>query len=193
MREEVAFGLRNLGLPAAEVETRTDEALARFDLTAHAATPPALLGFGLRRKVTLAAVCAMRPRVLILDEPTTGLDWASALHLMAYVEELHRAGHTILLVTHDMRLAATFAERVLVLHEGRVLLDGDTRWVFCQRERLRQAQLEPPQIARLAQRLRELGAPLREGLLTVDELLAELPQGGPDCGSRAGQLEGQRR
>jgi energy-coupling factor transporter ATP-binding protein EcfA2 len=175
VREEVAFGLRNLGLAPAAIEARTDEALERFELTTHAEYPPALLGFGLRRKVTLAAVCAMRPRVLILDEPTTGLDWASSLHLMAYVEELHQAGHTILLITHDMRLAAAYAERVLVLQEGRVLLDGDTRWVFCQREQLRQAQLEPPQIARLAERLRALGVPLGEGILTVDDLLAALP------------------
>lgn len=170
--EEVAFGPRNLGLDAQAVQRRVEETLERFGLTAHAEKPPALLGFGLRRKVALAAVCAMRPEVLILDEPTTGLDWASALDLMALVDELHAAGHTIVMITHDMRLAVMFAEQVLVLHEGRVLLYGDTHWVFSQRDVLNKARLEPPQIAQLAACLHEQGFAIRSDVLTVDEFIA---------------------
>ncbi len=91
-----------------------------------------MLGFGLRRKVSIAAVYSMRPEILILDEPTTGLDWQSTLGMIHLVQDLHHAGHTILLVTHDMKIAAMFTELTLVLREGKVLLFEDTRSVFRQ-------------------------------------------------------------
>jgi energy-coupling factor transporter ATP-binding protein EcfA2 len=169
VREEIGFGPRNLGLTPAEVRERTDEALAAFDLTAHAETPPAVLGYGLRRKVSLAAVFAMRPHILILDEPTTGLDARSTAELMARVDRMHREGHTIVLVTHDMRLATRHCHEVLVMHEGRVLAYGPTREVFCRSEDLAQAQLTPPQVALLAQRLQKQG--MSCDLLTADEFV----------------------
>ena len=82
IREEFAFGPRNLGLPEAEVRRRVEEALARFDLEQYADRPPAVLGYGLRRKIGVAAVYSMRPRIFILDEPTSGLDWRSTVELM---------------------------------------------------------------------------------------------------------------
>ena len=166
-REELAFGPKNLGLPPEVVEQRTNETLELFGLAAHAEEPPALLGFGLRRKITIAAVYAMRPEILVLDEPTAGLDWQSTLDLIFLLQELHRQGHTILMVTHDMKVAAAFTEQTLVLRDGQVLLYDDTRSVFCQTEILRQTQIEPPQIMKLANRLRPLGMP--EGILTVQE------------------------
>lgn len=168
-REEIAFGLRNLGLAAAEVSRRTEEALEVFGLAAHAAEPPALLGFGLRRKITIAAVYAMRPSILILDEPTSGLDWRSTHELIELTLQLRRAGHTILLITHDMKVAAAYSELTLVLHEGQILLYGDTRRIFCQTEVLREAHIGPPQIMELANRMCSLGMP--EGVLTVGEFL----------------------
>jgi cobalt transport protein ATP-binding subunit len=166
-QEEVSFGPTNLGLPPAEVQERVADALARFGLTDFADAPPAVLGYGLRRKVTIAAVYAMRPQVLILDEPTAGLDWGLTLELMRLTQELHRAGHTIILVTHDMKLAAAFAERTLVLHEGSVLAYAETRTVFAQVELLATSQLEPPPIAQLSRRLSDVGMP--EDVLTVPE------------------------
>ena len=156
-REELAFGPRNLGLAPAEVRARTEEALHAFNLLDYAEVPPAVLGFGLRRLVSVAAVYAMRPRILILDEPTTGLDWRSARGLMALVDQLHGQGHTIVLITHDMRLVAEYSREVLVLHDGRVLAYGTTREVFRRIEDLRQAQIAPPQIAELGHRLAEWG------------------------------------
>ena len=166
-REELAFGPRNLGLSPGAVEQRTDETLTLFGLTEHADEPPALLGFGLRRKISIAAVYAMRPEILILDEPTAGLDWKSTLDLIRLLQDLHREGHTILLVTHDMKVAAAFTELTLVLRDGQVLLYEETRAVFGQTETLRQTQIEPPQITKLANRLRPQGMP--EGILTVQE------------------------
>lgn len=178
-REELAFGPRNLGLGEAEVQERTEEALIALGLRAYAESPPAILGLGLRRQVAVASVYAMRPRVLILDEPTAGLDWRATLDLMALIGGLHQEGHTILLITHDMRLVAGFCPRTLVLHQGQVLADGPTRVILPQRELLAAAGLEPPQITALAGRLAPLGLP--PDLLTVDEF----------CAAYAARLEAQ--
>jgi len=169
-REEIAFGPRNLGLSDTEVRARADEALARFGLSDMADVPPAVLSFGLRRKVALAAVYAMRPQVLILDEPTGGLDRDSVREVMGLVAKLHAEGHTIILITHDMELVAEQAERVILLHGGRVLLDAGTREALTQGERLESVGLMPPQITRLAQGLALYGLPA--DVLTVREFVA---------------------
>jgi energy-coupling factor transporter ATP-binding protein EcfA2 len=169
-REEVSFGPRNLGLDQGEIEGRTQEALATFNLTAHAATPPAVLGSGLRRLVSIAAVYAMRPRVLILDEPTAGLDWRSAVELMRHIGRLHAEGHTIILVTHDMRLVAEYVGQVVVMHEGRILAQGSPREAFQRTHELAQAQIRPPQVMQLGQRLAAWGLP--NDLLSVDAFAA---------------------
>ena len=176
--EEVAFGPRNLGFAEGEVADRTTEALALFGLGDQANTPPAILGYGLRRKVTLAAVWAMRPQIMVLDEPTAGLDWRSIRTLMQEVTNLNSQGHTIILVTHDMKLVAEFARQVLVLDEGRTLAYGPTRRVFQQEAILRQASLAPPPIAALARQMRRYG--LRGDSLTIEEFYQEygsLPRG----------------
>lgn len=165
-REELAFGPRNLGLGAREVAERTEDALTAFGLLPYADLPPAVLGYGLRRKISIAAVYTMRPRILILDEPTTGLDGRSAHELLALLGGLYAQGHTILLVTHDMRLVAEYARETLVMHEGRVLAYGPTRHVFGLAEELSRAQLIPPQVTRLGEALRPY---LRETVLTVPE------------------------
>lgn len=170
VREEIAFGPRNLGLSPVEVDRRVAETLAHFRLEAHADAPPALLGYGLRRQVGVAAVYAMRPRVFILDEPTASLDWRGVQELMSLLAAMNAQGHTIVLVTHDMRLVAGYARRTIVLHEGHLLADGDTPAVFQRDEVLAQARIEPPQIAQLARRLalREMPA----GALTVEAFYA---------------------
>ncbi len=167
VREEIAFGPRNLGLAADEVRERVNETLEVFGLRALADTPQAVLGFGLRRKVALAAVVAARPPILILDEPTTGLDATSAREVMSLVSALHQAGHTIILITHDMRLIAEWAPRTIVLLDGRVLYDGSTRALFRQSDVLEAAHLTPPPVTRLAHALAEYGLP--PDTLTVDE------------------------
>jgi len=167
VREEIAFGPVNLGLPTDEVKRRCDEAMEYFDLARYADAPPAVLGFGLRRKVSIAAVYTMRPRILILDEPTAGLDWRLTLELMHLIQEMHRRGHTIVLVTHNINVAAQFAEQVLVLRDGKVILYDDTRSVFRQVQTLRESQIEPPQVTVLSNRLSSVGMP--DDVLTVEE------------------------
>jgi cobalt transport protein ATP-binding subunit len=169
-REELAFGPRNLGLPEAEVRRRVEEALARFDLEQYADRPPAVLGYGLRRKIGVAAVYSMRPRIFILDEPTAGLDWRSTTELMELIGQMHCSGHTIILVTHDMKLVAAFSQKSLVLREGQVLVYDDTRSVFKHSEILRDTQIEPPQMTALAKRMVPYGMP--DDVLSVGEFYA---------------------
>lgn len=166
-QEEISFGPRNLGLDPDEVRERTEDALAAFGLQPYAEVPPAVLGFGLRRIVSIAAVYAMRPRVFILDEPTAGLDRRSAGELLQRMAELHRQGHTLLLVSHDMRIVAEHARELLVMHEGHVLAHGPTREVLRQTDILERAQIRPPQIMELGRRLAAWGMP--DDALTVDE------------------------
>lgn len=172
-REEIAFGPRNLGLSPQEVIARTDEALEAFGLCTYADLPPAVLGFGLRRVVSTAAVIAMRPRVLILDEPTAGLDWRSAHELLDRIAGLHAEGHTILFVSHDMQLVAEYCPETLVMHKGRVLAYGATADVMGQLDVLQRAQLAPPQVAQLARRLADCGLP---ACLTVEQFCAAYAQ-----------------
>ena len=171
VREEVEVGPKNLGLPPDEIRCRVDEVLRELDLEPYAQRQPAVLSFGLRRKVAVAAVLAMNTPVLVLDEPSVGLDARHIETLMASIQSRHRAGHTIVLITHDMRLVAEYAPRCVVLDGGQVVLDGDTRWVFGQAEVLQATRLAVPQISDLARRLAPVGLP---EVLTVNEFCLAL-------------------
>jgi energy-coupling factor transport system ATP-binding protein len=157
VREEVAFGPRNQGLAPPELEARVQAALERFDLMSVASQPPAILSYGLRRRVTLASLAAMDPAVLVLDEPTVGLDAGGRDETFRWLADLHARGRTILLVSHDMSVVAQYADRVLVLQEGKVAVDDSPASLFQKPELLARASLAPPPIALLAQRLKPLG------------------------------------
>jgi energy-coupling factor transporter ATP-binding protein EcfA2 len=165
--EEIAFGPVNFELPEDEVEARTAEALQSFHLTEYADMQPAMLGFGLRRKVSIAAVYAMQTPILILDEPTTGLDWKSTSELMQLIGGLNEQGRTIILITHDMRVIAEYVPRCMVIRKGEILIHDSTREVFRQAELLESTRIEVPQIAQLGRRMVPHG--LQDGILTVPE------------------------
>jgi len=166
-RDELAVGPRNLGLAETEVQRRVTETLASFGLKLYADRQPAALGFGLRRKISLATVFTMQTPILILDEPTTGLDYRSITELMELTRKLHHRGYTIILITHDMRVVAEYAPRCLVLRDGQILADGDTRTIFKQTDLLRETHLELPQISQLSRRMIPNGMP--DDTLTVPE------------------------
>ena len=168
--EEIAFGLRLQGVPPSRVTQLVVEALSPFGLASQLDLPPALLGWGERRQVALAAVLATRPQVLILDEPTGGLDARSRQNLMTVVAAYNRQGRTIILITHDVRLAAEYAGRAVVMAGGRVAFDGTPRALFEQRDVLAQARLAVPSVVRLAQRLAPYG--LAPGALTCADFVA---------------------
>lgn len=171
VRDEITFDLRKLGLPRSEVERRVEEVLAQFDLTAYADRPPAVLGYGLRRQVTLASVLARRPSILILDEPTTGLDWETSHALLDHVCRQHGSASTVLVITHDMRLVAERTTRVLMLHRGTLVADGPTRELLAQPEVLASASISPLPVTRLSQELRPWG--MKGQSLTIDEFYRE--------------------
>ena len=182
VREEIAFDLRNLGFPRQEIAERIEEALTLFGLSPYADRPPAVLGYGLRRQVTLASVLARRPSILILDEPTTGLDWQSTEVLMDHVEEQHDAGCTILLITHDMGLVAERAASLLLLHQGRLVAAGPTRELFAQPELLNRASISPPPITELSQQFRPAG--MRGDSLSVPAFVREFEDLLPESGDK---------
>jgi cobalt transport protein ATP-binding subunit len=171
VRQELAFGPRNLGLSSAEVKARVDGTLARFDLNNVADHPPAILSYGLRRQVTLASLAAMDSPVLVLDEPTVGLDAAGRKETFAWLSELRANGRTIVLVTHDMALVAQYADRVVVLHRGQIIADGPPACVFEQKELLARASLAPPPVVALAQALQAHG--LTNNILTLEAFCTE--------------------
>jgi energy-coupling factor transport system ATP-binding protein len=166
VEEEVAFGPRSQGLSPDVSARRVAEALELFGLASFAGAPPASLGFARRRQVALAAVLAGGPRVLILDEPTGGLDARSRAGIMAAVARfnagtapaLRAAGGTVVLITHDMSVVAEYARRAVVLLDGRVLFDGAVPDLLLgRRDLLARAGLGLPPVVRLASRLARRG------------------------------------
>lgn len=165
--EEVAFGPRNHGLPAPEVRARVEEALAAVGLSGREHEDPFALTKGERQRVAVAAILATRPQVIILDEPTTGLDYREQRQMMELVRRLNAAGHTIICVTHTMWVVAEYARRVVVMQDGAVRMDGLTRDVLAREQALAAASLKPPQLVRIANRLGGT-------LLSLPECLAAL-------------------
>lgn len=149
--KEVAFGLKNLRLPAAETEYRVTAALDAVGLTSHYLTYPFNLSKGQRQRVALASVLAMHTEVIVLDEPTTGQDYRESVQIMEMVKNLNKKGHTIIFITHDMSLVARYADRAVVLCEGEILADGPVRTIFARPDLLAKSYLSPPQITLLAQ------------------------------------------
>jgi energy-coupling factor transport system ATP-binding protein len=157
VHQEVAFGPRNIGLSPAEVKASVAAALERFDLVAVANRPPAILSYGLRRRVTLASLAAMDPSIVVLDEPTVGLDAPGLRETFDWLDELRTRRRTIVLVTHDMGLVAAYADRVVVLRQGQILADALPADLFRERDLMASASLAPPPVAALAQSLRPYG------------------------------------
>jgi energy-coupling factor transport system ATP-binding protein len=169
---EVAFGPRNLGWPAARIEAQVEAALGLTGLSEVAARHPYDLSPGERKRVALASVLAMDTPILVLDEPTTGEDFAGVELVGRIVDDLHRQGKTVIAISHDVDFCAEHFERIVVMAEGRVLLDGPSREVFAQADVLARTYVEPPQVARLASSL-----DLRTVPLTVDEFISHLELG----------------
>jgi energy-coupling factor transporter ATP-binding protein EcfA2 len=150
--DEVAFGPRNFGLDDAEIARRSEEVLRAVNLTGERNRDPFLLSKGERQRLAVASVLALRPRMLILDEPTTGLDYREQRRMMALVGDLNRAGIAIVMITHTPWLVAEYARRVVLMRKGRVLFDGGVREFFERDELLANSSFRPPEATILGRR-----------------------------------------
>ena len=183
VEDDVAFAPENLGVPPQEIRTRVDAALRQvgmYDFRLHA---PHLLSGGQKQRVAIAGVIAMRPKVLILDEPTAGLDPAGCRGVLENIAAYRReTGSAVLLVTHSMDDAARIADRLIVFHDGHVAFDGTPAEVFAHTQALLDIGLDVPQSARIAQALRDRGVALPPSIYTLEQLTDALLTVGKEAG-----------
>jgi energy-coupling factor transport system ATP-binding protein len=163
--DEAAFGPRNFGFSEREVQERVKHSLAQVGLAGYEERDPFLLTKGERQRLALASVLAADPPIIIMDEPTTGLDYPAQRAVMDLLAQLNRNGRTIVVVTHTLWAAAEYARRCIIMAAGRLIVDGPTRQVLCQAEVLLGAGLRMPEVTALGI---GLGAPA----LSVEEFLA---------------------
>jgi energy-coupling factor transport system ATP-binding protein len=162
VEDEVAFGPRNFGLADDEIRHRCDEALEAVGLQNERQSDPFLLSKGERQRLAVASVLVLRPRMLILDEPTTGLDHREQLRMMALVRDLNRAGIAIVIITHTPWLVAEYARRVVLMRKGAKIFDGGVREFFMQDELLRSSSFRAPEITELSRRFGTLALTTEE-------------------------------
>ena len=175
VEKDIAFGPRNFGLSEEEIARRVDEAMKFVDLDAQLKnSSPFELSGGQKRRVAIAGILALKPKYLILDEPTAGLDPKAKKNLLAEIKKLHRAGVTIIFVSHAMEDIAALANRVIVLAQGKILFEGTPRKLFGQAEILETAGLLPPPVTQLMLKLRHAGFPVSTEIITLDEAEQEL-------------------
>jgi energy-coupling factor transport system ATP-binding protein len=162
--DEVAFGPKIRGMEESEIKERVEEALAAVGLEGRGDEDPFGLTKGERQRVAVASVLAVRPEVLILDEPTTGLDYAEQRSMMDLIKSLNKAGSTIIVVTHTMWVVAEYAHRAVVVRDRKIFLQGTVREVFAEEDELHDAALRPPHIV-------SLGNALGYPVLSVEEII----------------------
>ena len=162
--DEVAFGARQLGLRGGELEQRVAYALDVIDLGWAADTHPYDITLTDRKLVCLASVLATDPKVIVLDEPTTAQDQLGVRKLIVIIDQLLAQGKTVITISHDMEFVAEAFARTIVMRQGEILLDGDTRRVFSQRTVLESTAVKPPAISRLTERLG-----ITQSLVTIKE------------------------
>ena len=171
VEEDVAFAPENLGVPTAEIRRRVDDALAAVGMTEFTRHAPHLLSGGQKHRVAIAGVIAMEPKVLILDEPTAGLDPRGREAILAQIRAYHRKrGTTVILVSHSMEEIACNVDRILVLRGSHVYMDGTPRQVFRRASDLEEVGLDVPQATKIALALRRMGLNIDAAVYTVDEL-----------------------
>ncbi|MDD2201137.1 MAG: energy-coupling factor transporter ATPase [Firmicutes bacterium] len=174
VEEDVAFGPENLGVEPGEIRRRVDEALALVDMTGYEKSAPHMLSGGQKQRVAIAGVIAMRPRCIVLDEPTAMLDPVGRTEVLRTVRRLASdEGISIVHITHFMN-EAVYADRVIVMEEGRIALSGTPREVFSQPATLRKLDLDVPQVTELAGQLQAAGVALSRCPLTVEEMADDI-------------------
>ena len=174
VEEDVGFGPENIGVPTEEIWKRVEESLKAVGMTAYRLQSPNKLSGGQKQRVAIAGVMAMKPECIILDEPTAMMDPNGRREVIRTIHELNRAeGITVLLITHYMEEAIE-ADRIIVMDDGRIVMDGQPREIFSRVKELKSHGLDVPQVTELAWELKEAGMPLTDGILSREELVEQL-------------------
>jgi energy-coupling factor transport system ATP-binding protein len=174
VEEDVGFGPENLGVPTDEIWRRVDECLEKTGMIAYRKHSPNKLSGGQKQRIAIAGVMAMKPKCIILDEPTAMLDPNGRREVIDAVRELNRReGVTVILITHYMEEVIR-ADKVFVMDKGRLVMEGVPREIFSRVEELHDLRLDVPHVTLLGHRLRMDGVPIPEGILTIEELVDAL-------------------
>ena len=171
VEDDVAFGPENLGIEPQEIRKRVDQALESVNMGKYKKKAPHLLSGGQKQRIAIAGVVAMKPECIIFDEPTAMLDPKGRDEIMQIISELHEEGITVILITHFMDEAVR-AERVIIMNEGTILLDGSPSEVFSKGETIKEANLDVPLAVELAGRLRKRGIKIPQNIITSEGLVA---------------------
>jgi energy-coupling factor transport system ATP-binding protein len=169
--KELEYGLKNLELGEDEIKRRIDSVLELTGLSRQRDEHPFSLGKGERQMIAVASILVLEPEILVVDEPTTGLDWAGVKRMMDLINKLHDKGTTIVMITHDMDILSHNASRAVVMRHGKIVMDGAPAEVFGAEEELKEAYVTPPEIARLSVRLSRMGL---DRIVTDEEELADI-------------------
>ena len=175
VEDDVAFGPENLGIEPAEIRRRVDKALDDVNMGAYKGKPPHLLSGGQKQRVAIAGVVAMKPTCIIFDEPTAMLDPKGRSEIMSIISELHAEGITVILITHFMEEAVD-ADRVIIMHDGKIFLDATPQEVFAQRDKILSVNLDIPMVVELADKLRDCGIDVPENIIKTEEMVDYLCQ-----------------
>lgn len=170
VEDDVAFGPENLGIDPVEIRRRVDKALEDVNMGQFKKKAPHLLSGGQKQRIAIAGVVAMKPKCIIFDEPTAMLDPKGRAEIMAIIDELHAEGITVILITHFMDEAVR-ADRVIIMHEGKILLDGTPQQVFEQEELIRSVNLDVPLMVEMGAKLRRAGIDVPADIITEEEMV----------------------
>lgn len=173
VEEDVAFGLENIGVPRNEMQTRMDEALNVVQMSSLRNRPPHQLSGGQKQRVAIAGVLAMKPECILFDEATSMLDTFGKKEILKVMRKMNNMGMTIITVTHQMAEAAE-ADRIIVMDEGQIVLEGTPREIFQQKEKLEELQLEIPTVSQMAETIQQTITEFSKYLIHEDELIAEV-------------------
>ena len=174
VKEDVAFGPMNLGLDYEEVERRVDEALTMVGMEQYMDKTPHHLSGGQQKRVAIAGIIAMRPEIMILDEPTAGLDPEGVEKVLSILNELNNEGMSIVISSHDIEMVNEFAEKIFVLNEGEILESGDKNEIFSNKELLKEAHLKAPITTEILYRLKEKGFYVDTTKININEVVDEI-------------------
>lgn len=157
VHDELAFGPKNIGLSETEINERVQLALQLSGLEGMENEYTFNLGWGQRQRLAVASILAMKPEVIVVDEPTTGLDWSGSLMIMDLLKKLNKEGLTVVIITHDMPIVWRYVQRAVVFAKGKIIGDGNVWDVMLNQDTLKEAQLRPPQFIRFLSSLKSDG------------------------------------